>query len=163
MAHFLYYNGSRSVVLGPGASASAHLGSDEKGKLLSLTKNLSNQKLCGWSPTICVSNKPSRQFLHTLKFENYCSIKAGYFQTSFLIFLYFNVKLTINGQGRIFKGNWEDKWSWNPQDIHTRLKAVILNPSQIMERLRRLEICQDLIRSQMKQTGGEEGSNNIHF
>lgn len=117
----------------------------------------------GWSPTICAFNKPSRQFLHTLNFENYCSIKAGYFHTTFLIFLYLNVKLTINGQGNVFKGNWEDKQSQNPQDIHTRLKAEILNPSWIMEWLRSFEICQDLIPSQMKQTGGEGGSNNIYF
>lgn len=163
MAHFLYYNGSQSVVLGPGASASASAGTQWETQITGLTKNLSSQELCGWSPAICVFNKPARQFLHTLTFENYCSIKARYFQTNFLIFLYFNVKLTINGQGNVFKGNWEEKWSWNPQDIHTRLKAVILNPSWILEWLKRLEICQDLIPSQMKQIGGEGGSSNICF
>lgn len=163
MAHFLYYNGLKVWSSDQEHQFLHQLGSSEKCRLWSHTKNLSNHELCGWSPAICVCNKPSRQFLHTLKFENYCSIKVGYFQTSFLIFLYFNVKLTINAQGNVFKGNREEKWSWTPQDIHTRLKAVSLSPSWVLEWLKRLEICQDLIPSQMKQTGGEEGSNNRHF
>lgn len=74
-----------------------------RGKLLSFTEPVQSETLDGAQQY--VFNKPSRQFLHTLEFENYCSIKTGYFHTSFLIFLYLNVKLTINRQGNVFKGN----------------------------------------------------------
>lgn len=37
------------------------------------------------SSSMCF-NKPSRPCSYTLMFENHCSIKAGYFQTNFLIF-----------------------------------------------------------------------------
>lgn len=78
------------------------LGSHEECKLLSLYQKPVHRNSVG-GVQLYVFKKPSRQFLHTLKFENYCSINAGYFQTNFLIFLYFNVKLTINGQRSVFK------------------------------------------------------------
>lgn len=97
------------------------------------------QKLCGWSPAICVFKKPSRQFLHTLKFENYCSINAGYFQTNFLIFLYFNVKYCPSMDREVFSKLSEKRNEAGILRIyiHTRLKAVILNPSGILEWLRK--------------------------